>query len=635
MSTSASTTRRTRKTSGTGSTPQIQTDEELLTHASTPVNTPSLAKRKRRTDSSDSSSDDEEVKERPESHRSRKKRKHATESPIVIVEIPSHRRELESDEELADVQPAKIGPPRGVKRQGDSGTGKSKLQGKSKKTSSLPLKPSLRVPYNDEAPQRVSQIVPTPKPRPKPRVIFKEAESPHHTPSPIPDVVPGSPPQSTHRDPILSPGALARLELFDRTMMEEPDPPADYTPSSPTSRNWSDVPRNDLDAPSPYPPDHLDDPTSSISRHEPTLSKSVAISGGRPSGESPQESRPNVPSSDSRKPNWNRKNCLTELTKLDLPDIAVMAVSASSTVSPVDELVSTFKQPLPPSRPGNSSHSRLQLHRTPSIIESRSKPGKSNAAEPPPSSIESFNSPQVIPAAPETVGLKGKEKERHNPVGDHTVERDDDGVESEDAEESENIDSELRRRGQELFDEHHRKREANCVGRMPRKQLASKPAKKSVLNYNAKPKKLLPFAACRKTPHSRYKPTSENGGIMFSNRIKFRENSGVEAAGNAALDSAVQKMEAAYVDLSGGTRTQSTTLPETQSPAPIPIDNEALCIQLREEEEENTQEAQGIAPMIQDHTSNNPGHAVDGDAMPVSNDPDSVEVSSILFSLLY
>ena len=216
MSTSASTTRRMRKSSGTGSTPQIQTDEELPTHASTsPVHTPSLAKRKRRTDSSDSSSDDEEVKERPESHRPRKKRKHATESSIVIVEIPSHRRELESDEELADVKPVKIGPPRGVKRQGDSGKGKSKLQGKSKKISSLPLKPSLRVPHNDEAPQRVSQIVPTPKLR----VIFKEAESPHHTPSPIPDVVPGSPPQSTHRDPILSLGALARLELFDRTMM--------------------------------------------------------------------------------------------------------------------------------------------------------------------------------------------------------------------------------------------------------------------------------------------------------------------------------------------------------------------------------------------------------------------------------
>lgn len=652
MSTStsrASSTRITRQANRAGFTPRTPSDEERSTHVPPPpVNKPPLTKRKRRSDSPELSPDEGKLEGRHESPRPRKKQKR---SPTVIVAVPSTKltasaKELDSGSDNdtsgsekgpAGIKQVKIGPPRGVKRQVSSGKDKSKIQEPSMKIPDPHSKTLHCTSRDDGTSQRgnLSSTLPTPKPRPKPRVIVKKAQLPRRSPCPASHMVPSALPKSTNREPILSPRALARLELFDR-MMEEPcDALVDH----------------DFGDPPPTSPVPL---KRTMSKSRPGVPESQSTNQ-LPQGSQPGQSSPLSGSPKPQVANKNGKGSMKELTKLDFPEIAVMPVSASSTVSPINELSSTVKLPLPITRLiGNSPRPHDRQYLTPSKTGYRNKPGKANMAEPLPSSIESFDSPRsrvAVSGALKTGRSKGKEKERpideQDSVSDHEVEHDDDPEHEDVEEEEEDIshklgqktDSELRKRGQELFDEQQRKREANSVAgpKPPKKNLAIRCAQKTPVNYISKPKKFLASAACKKTAFNGFKHISENGrvvggggGIPYRDASDEPNGNNGEAAGTDALESAVQEMEVAYVDLSGGTRTQSGIL-ETQSLNRTPRDIEVLRIILREEEEEDTQEAMyGIALVAQDQVSQMIDDAVEGDVMPNSVDADPVEVMPIL-----
>ncbi|KAL4079922.1 hypothetical protein V8B97DRAFT_666036 [Scleroderma yunnanense] len=493
-STSAqSSTRITRQSVLAGPAPPIPSDEKLSTHVSTPtVKMQWPRKRKNRSHSPESSSDKgKDVDERRESPRPRKRRKPlvyiAIGTPTTVQEGPSIKQatkftkqsdsdldnhESGSAEEFASIEPVKTGPPRGAKRQGNSEKGKSKLQETPKKTPGSDLKSPHHTP-GDETAQRGSSSPTPPKPKPQPVINVPELFPALSPPSP-PCITLLRPPESTDRGPILSPGALARLELFDRMMEEPPDIIVEYEVDGTSAQSSTEPPGRAMSNL------RLGAPGSEPSG----ISQSKLSQGPQPSF----LSGPHTPQA----ANGNSEDKMKELTMLDLPDIAVMRVSTSPTVSPVDELASTAKSRISltrlvrnPPRP---------LHRKPSTLKAghyiRSE--KVNAAEPPSSSIESFGSPGglVFSELLEMGRPKGKEGGRPAKV----LSNEQDSSNGEDVEEMEETsnnrrlktDLELRKRGQELFDEEQRKREATrAVGpKPPRKNLAIRPAKKTATTYN-------------------------------------------------------------------------------------------------------------------------------------------------------
>ncbi|KAI5981663.1 hypothetical protein EDC04DRAFT_2916334 [Pisolithus marmoratus] len=588
--------RRTRRSGASEPSPQIPSEDEHPTHASTShIKKEQSAKRKRKSSSETRRAvSRNDMDEREGSSRPRKKRKIGIE---VRITTP---------------------PKRGVYSANGNGN--------TYKGARLLLQPRLGSPAGAKASEllweQVKGLGGTSEDAPMLPLTIAHLPKPERRPTSKRTFI---------REPILSPGAIARLELFDRVMASSSDGDHGDTDASastePSHKRLKRTPhkshRNTIEtlpamgSSKQHSPqktsasklikamlpklDSDEDSSSNDSdrnrnrqpRPSPKAHRGTSrtVADGSPSRRIDIKQRPGSSSTSSlvlpRPTNGKAAGKNKEVDSLDLPEIAVIPERSSTT--PFDEL--------PSSPPVKTKHVNLHPHPamkpvpqiSPNTFKTKLKlvgPGNAVSSEAPPSSIESFASPQLrrpfirkqlsTGAARKTVPLSTAEQS-----SEEDVEQDDEDRHQENANEARPkgrpTDSEVRKRGKELFDEQQRKRDA----------------KRAVA---AQSKRLKPLANIM----GRLKSAKEMSPIAGASY-----NEGVAA--DDCLDSVVQEMEDAYVDLSG--KTQSATM-ETSAPnntvqkswaTMTAEEREALRIQLRQEEEENTQEAIHVpAPAVQD-----------------------------------
>ncbi|KAI6120176.1 hypothetical protein EV401DRAFT_1419312 [Pisolithus croceorrhizus] len=269
-------------------------------------------------------------------------------------------------------------------------------------------------------------------------------------------------------------------------------------------------------------------------------------------------------------------------SKQNTPDLPENVGSPSKKTNHAKSQLRSALKPVPQISP-NTFRAKLGLVRPADTIPS----------EPPPSSIESFASPQIRrPFVGKRLTTRLARKTAPQLVSEDDVDQDDedrpresasDTEEEEEAKKEEEeesdgdneearpkgrqTDSEVRKRGKELFDEEQRRRDG-------KRAVASQPQRLKPLG------KIIGRLKSAKERSAVAGP-SHNGGVADDDR----------------LDSVLQEMENTYVNLSG--KTQSSTLETSVSNSTgkkpwttlTSEEREALRIRLRQEEEEDTQEA--------------------------------------------
>lgn len=370
----------------------------------------------------------------------------------------------------------------------------------------------------------------------------------------IPQAVLSAPPRS----PDLSPGATARLELFDRMMANasEPDaaPPADAREHMPDDTHINDNDIHDtFDAFDAFDPPQLLSPPTSKSKPKPSKPGTPNVvpeteSSGPSQAQSQLESGlppsaqpPPVPESPRR--------------PMDLPAIAVVIASAaSSSVSPQDLYALPPKYPSSVKRPSKRPAVKPVPHISPNTFRLKINAHSHGAdSEAPPSSIESFASPKRVD--------KGKQRAvEEDQLQSSLSEGEGDGERRKKPAQKKMTDSTLKKGGKELFDQVQRARRAE---RKKKKAATRLKSVREIVNRPASPSKgsPLPFTG-----------DAENGLEMQWDDV---------------------------IDLTGGAN--STTLDTAEQSEAKPLSEEErqrLRIELRQEEEENTQEAMGVSPSI-------------------------------------
>lgn len=336
-------------------------------------------------------------------------------------------------------------------------------------------------------------------------------------------------PLPLRRQPLLSPGARARLEIFD-CMMGIGSDKGDGDPYANMGENADYGVADSYDTPL--------SPPLKFSTPPPT----IATTTGRkkPTGDSPFSGI--VPETESSQSQPSLPNHMTNGKRTDLPpppkqpSLPKSTIGKSQSASALPTVASSSEVPLRPRKPATGPIPRISPHTFRKTVESLTT---EHDNEPPMSSIESFPSPR-----------KDKGKQRYSGPDERSSDEEPvPGV----------TDAELKARGKALYEQVLQKKELL--------QVTDKP-----------PKKTINDLARSRVPQA-----------MTSNGKQSRTDSHLFASNKGAHDGdfeIVQQMENAYVDLSGGNSTTIDTF--TQS---VPKDNEAQCILLREEDEESTQEA--------------------------------------------
>lgn len=478
--------------------------------------------------------------------KSKKKSTSKRKSPSEQTDSPS-----ENEVELANSR-IKIGPPRGVKRR----------EVLKKSESSSKPGPSCTKLREDDSDQ---ERVPGEKSECHPGNVVSYFGSPlllkqdtvdrptSNSPSPrisIPPVLPSA----RLRSPDLSPGTRARLELFDR-MIATPCP-ADV-PEHPDNTQFNDNDTHDTyDDPDTYDlPRPLSlPPSKSKPKHpEPGTPNGLIVPETQSSGISQSQSQslpkpsPSLQSSPARDKSPRKP--------IDPPTIAVIAASAVASSASPQELFPP-PQRLPPcaNRPLKRQTFRPVPQISPntfrSTINARSHVTDS---EPPPSSIESFTSPMRVG--------KGKLSEvEEDQLWNSLSEREGDGERRQRLAQMRITDSELKKKGKELFDQAQLTREAE---RQKKKKAKRLKAVDDIVNGTvSSPPKGSPFPSIR--------------GAEDTLEIRWEE----------------------VVDLNGGANSASLDMQEHSEAKPMSeATKERLRIELRQEEEESTQEAMDAYPL--------------------------------------
>ncbi|KAG2067698.1 hypothetical protein BDR04DRAFT_835311 [Suillus decipiens] len=336
-------------------------------------------------------------------------------------------------------------------------------------------------------------------------------------------------PRPSQRQPLLSPGARARLEIFDRMMgigsdRDNGDPfanmgeNADYGTADPY-----DMP---LTLPLKFstPP-----PTTATTAGRKKPTSDSPFSGIVPETESSQ-SQPSLPN------HMTNGKCIDQSPPHKQYSLPISTSKKSQQVSALTTVASSSEVPLRPQKPPTGPIPRISPHTFRKTVESLTT---EHDDEPPMSSIESFPSPR-----------KDKGKRRYS--GPDECSSDEEPVPG-------ITDAELKARGKVLYERALRKKELL--------QVTNKPPKKAI-NDLARSRVLLAMTS--------------NGKQSRPDTHPFASNKGTHE-GDFEI---IQQMEDAYVDLSGGNSTTIDTF--TQSG---PQDIEVQRILLREEDEECTQEA--------------------------------------------
>ncbi|KAG8221467.1 hypothetical protein J3R82DRAFT_1674 [Butyriboletus roseoflavus] len=465
----------------------------------------------------------------------------------------------EKEVELA-VSRVKIGPPRGVKRR--EALKESESSSKPKPSRTKPTKPRVDEPIEEPVPREKSERHPGNvasffgSPLLSRRNTIENATllspSPH---IPIPQVLPSA----RLRSPDLSPGARARLELFDRMMVDASQSDAAPSPADIPERvpdnthfNYNDT-HDTFDDPDTFdPPRPLSPP--------PSKSQSKRSKLGTPNGfvvpetqssgnfQSQSQSPLKPPSSPQPPPARDQ----SPRRPIDLPTIAVIAASAVASSASPQELLPP-PQRLPPyrNRPSAKQTFKPIPHISPntfrSTINARSHVTDSEA---PPSSIESFTSPKRVD--------KGKQREVEEDQLQSLSEVEGDDERRKRLTQMRTTDSELKRRGKELFDQAQLTREAEREKKKKAKRLK---AVDDIVNRTISSPKRSPFSSIR--------------GAEDTLDVRLEE----------------------VADLSGGVDSMTLDTPEHSEAKPLSKERwERLRIELRQEEEESTQEAMGKRP---------------------------------------
>ncbi|KAF8552803.1 hypothetical protein OG21DRAFT_1485924 [Imleria badia] len=460
--------------------------------------------------------------------------------------LTSERTDALSEKEVeSPVRRIKIGPPRGVRRQGTlKASGPSSKPGPSRTKPREDDSTGERVPA-EESPSYLDHEVSA---FGSPLVLLKNKVDDRTSPSPhisIPKVPPSTPPRSHG----LSPGARARLELFDRMMADisqpEAAPPPDVPEHVPEDSHFNFDDIHDVhDAFDTLDPPLLLSPPSSKPKPKPSkpgTPNGLIVPETESSGNSQSQSQPLLKPPSPLPPARNN----SPRKPIDLPTIAVIAASASSSASPKDP-----PQKLPPST--NRPSKRLTFKIAPSTfrpaINARSRVADSEA---PPSSIESFASPKRVD--------KGKQREVEDDQLKSSLSEGESDGERQKRQTQKITDSALKKRGKELSDQAQRAREAEW-------------------QKNKKPKRLKPVNEIINGTSS---SPSKGSPLPFT--------SGAESIPEMRLED--------VVDLSGGANSATLDSPEHSEAKPLSEEKrERLRIELRQEEEESTQEAMGVYP---------------------------------------
>lgn len=614
----APSSRRTRRSAVSEPSPQIPSEDEHPTHASTSHSKKEQSSKRKRKSSSLTrrAVNGMDADEREGSSRPRKKRKISVEVRIVSSPHQGDRsankkgntnkepKSKSDGDEMASTSLVTIGPPHGTKPQSSSGS-RSRVEGAPE---DAPVS-SSKTPRRATAESSKKKTSPTPRP-----LLHKPLV----------------------RKPILSPGAVARLQLFDRLTATSPG--GGYgdvdAPIEPSHKRPKVTPPNDHRDTIETPP-----VTDSSKRQSPqkTSSTSKLIKAMLPKLDSDSDSSPDDsdcqsgsppprPTSKSQsgtsrimdKGDFSRRiDHQSKQDELDLPEIAVIPGRSSTTPLDFDDLrSSSLLQKTKYVKPSRSALKPVPQI-SPNTFRAKVKPLRPVVAvssEPPPSSIESFASPRVRrPFTRKQLATQHARKsatvwrpseddvELDVEEEEEEEEAEEEGDEDNDEEAQPNkrwIDSEVRKRGKELFDEEQRRRDAKRA-------------------EATQPKRSKPLGEIMGRPKSaKGRPAvagpSHNGEGVPAN----------------CLDSVVQEMEDAYVDLSG--KTQSTTLETSASngarkkpwAAMTTEEREVLRIQLRQEEEELTQEAIYVpAPPVQQDLDSYTYDDVEENVMQVSMDP--------------
>lgn len=392
-----------------------------------------------------------------------------------------------------------------------------------------------------------------------PSVLMQQDAVNNHnsTPSPphisIPQVLLSARPGN----PDLSPGTRARLELFDR-MMNDPSPPDATTSPDDVPKCVPDEAYINYDTHDDFNTHDLFRPLSpSPSKSKPKHSKlstpnGLVVPETESSGNSQSQSQPLLQLPPSQPPPTHEKS---PPKPIDLPTIAVITASVtSSSVSPRD-----LFPPLERLPPHTNHRVKRQIFKpvpqiSPDTFRSTINPRSLvTDSEAPPSSIESFTSPKRVE--------KGKQRAV-----------DDDQLQSSlSEEEGVNVrrkrlaqrkitDSELKKRGKELFDQVQLAREAGQQKKQKVKRL-------KIVN-----------------------------GIVNGTVSSPPKDSPLPSI--SGLENTLPMRWEDMVDLSGGANSTTLDTPVHSEVKPLSEeDRERLRIELRQEEEENTQEAMGSYPL--------------------------------------
>lgn len=522
-------------------------EESRLPHSKT--KTKVVPRREERADVLSAGSQDEELRPR----KSKKKKKSTSKR-----KSPSEQNDDLSEREVVSViTPIKVGPPRGVKRRE-----MSRESGRPSKPGPSRTKPRAGDSADERVPAEESDGHPGDEVLSfgSPLLIQPDmVDDPALTLPPTHISIPQVPLSARPRSPELSPGARARLELFDRMIAgpsqdDAPLPPPDVPEHVPddTPFNYNDTHDafDTFDPPRPFSPPLLPPPSKPKPKHSQLgTPNGLVVPETESSGNSQSPSQPLLKPPPPPPPPQLPLARDQSPRKLDLPTIAVIAASVTSSSASPQDLLLPHKPPLSTNRPSKKPTFKISSTTFRSTTNARSRVADLEA---PPSSIESFTSP----------GRPDKGKQRaveDDQLQSGLSEGEGDGERRKNRMQKKITDSELKKRGKELFDQAHLAREAERQKNKKAKRL--KTVNDIVNGTISSPRKASPLPI-----------TSGAGGSL-------------------------EMLWEDMVDLSGGANSTTLDTPEHSEAKPLSEEQrERLRIELRQEEEESTQEAMGAYP---------------------------------------
>jgi hypothetical protein len=484
-------------------------------------------------------SQDEEPQPRKLKKKSTSKRKSSSEQ----------NDDLSEREVASAVSPIKIGPPRGVKRRemsresgrpGKPGPSRTKPRADNSVDEPVPADESDGH-LGDEDLSFGSPLLLQPDGVDDPALTFP----PTHI------SIPQVPLSSRPRSPDLSPGARARLELFDRMITDPsqddaPLPPPDIPEHVPDDTHFIYDDTHDtfdtFDPPRPFspPPSKPKPKHSQLGTPNGLIVPETESSGKSQSPSQPLLKPPPPP------PQLPLARDQSPHKPLDLPTIAVIAASVTSSSASPQDLLLPHKLPSSTNRPSKRPTFKISSSTFRSTTYARSRVADLEA---PPSSIESFTSPGRVD--------KGKQRAvEDDQFQSGLSEREGDSEPRKKRTQKKITDSELKKRGKELFDQAHLAREAE----------------------RQKNKKAKRLKAINDIVNGTISSPSKGSPVPLT----------------SGAESALEMPSEDVVDLSGGANSTTLDTPEHSEAKPLSEEQrKRLGIELRQEEEENTQEAMG------------------------------------------